>query len=77
MIGRAVLVPNPNEFYPSVDEFMGRLSTNGSLARTRGELLSAVRPESGESAMVPSMYVGNFPVTSADRDIITWGNACH
>jgi hypothetical protein len=76
MVGSAFVLPNPDEFYPTVDEFMGRPAPAGKLAQARGRIAASLRSASREAVAAPAMYVGNFPVMRNDRNALSWGNAC-
>ena len=74
--GRAFVMPNPEEYYPTVNEFMGRASTGGKISASRGTLLANAKASSSESVSTPVAFVGNFPVMAGDRNTISWANAC-
>jgi hypothetical protein len=74
--GRAFVMPNPEEYYPTVNEFLGRVSTGGRISASRGTLAANAKAGAGESVSTPVAFVGNFPVMSGDRNTISWGNAC-
>lgn len=77
MVGKAYILPNPDEYYPSVDEFVGRTALNGKISTSRNVLMAAANPASHETTETPVSFIGNFPVMAADRNAILWGNACN
>lgn len=76
MAGRAFVMPNPEEYYPNVNEFLGRGVAGGKISASRGTLLAHAKSNSSEAVSTPVAFVGNFPVMSGDRNVISWGNAC-
>jgi hypothetical protein len=74
--GRAFVMPNPEEYYPTVNEFLGRTSPAGKIGASRATLLSSAKAVSRESVSTPVAFVGNFPVMTDDRNTISWANAC-
>lgn len=74
--GKSFVMPNPEEYYPTVNEFMGIKSSTGKIGASRAVLSSRVRAGSTEAVSTPVAFVGNFPVMAGDRETITWGNAC-
>ena len=73
---RAYLLPNPDEYYPTVNEFLGRPSAIGWVAQSRRRLSASARPAAHEAVAAPVMYIGNFPVMRDDRGMISWGSEC-
>lgn len=76
LAGRAFVLPNPEEYYPTVDEFLGRPSGQGKISASRKTLLAKVNTRASESVSVPVEFVGNFPVMANDRNTVAWSNAC-
>jgi len=67
-LGKAMLIPNPEEFTPTVAQAMG-------MSRAI-PMLSSVNPMKNEAAFVPVQYIGTYPVFQNDRNFMTWSNAC-
>lgn len=67
-LGKAMLVPNPNEFTPTVAQDLG---LNPAIP-----MLASVNPMRNEAAFAPVQYIGNYPVFQNDRSFMTWSNAC-
>lgn len=74
MAGNAFVIPNPEEYCPSVSEFFGTPSRNGM--RMTATLKGSVRPSSKEVSTVPVSFLGTFPVMANDANVIVWDNAC-
>lgn len=75
-LDRAYLLPNPEEYTPSVAEATGRVAAYGKIARSASTLQSRANPAAREAVSTPIMFVGDYPVMSSDRTIMTWGNQC-
>jgi hypothetical protein len=75
-VGKAYVLPNPNEHQPTIDEYFGAHSPAGPIARHRSALTATMMPRSSEAFTVPAMYLGNFPVMSDDKNSVLWGSAC-
>ena len=67
-VGKAYLVPNPEEFPPSVNDMMGLTQST--------PMMSSVQPMRGEAAAAPVQYIGTYPIFQGDRTFLTWSTAC-
>ena len=76
LASKAYLLPNPEEYYPTVNEFLGRPSAVGWVAQSRRKLSASARPAAHEAVATPAMYIGDFPVMHDDRGMISWANEC-
>lgn len=76
MVNQAYLMPNPEEFYPTVDEFLGKATFGGKISTSNKALKAGLKPEAIEAVGVPAAFIGNFPVMTGDRESIVWSNAC-
>jgi hypothetical protein len=74
MAGNAFVMPNPEEYYPSVSEFFG--TPSNSSRRMSASLKGSVRQNSMEVSTTPVTFLGTFPVMANDRNVIGWDNAC-
>ena len=74
MAGNAFIMPNPEEYYPSVSEFFGTPSNSGR--RMSASLKGFVRQNSMEVSSTPVTFLGTFPVMANDMNVIGWDNAC-
>lgn len=67
-LGRAMLLPNPEEFTPTVAQAIG--------ASRAIPMMSSVSASRNEAAAVPVQYIGTYPVFSGDKNFMIWSNAC-
>lgn len=68
-ISKAYLLPNPEEFTPTVPMMMG----TGLFSAT---LSTKADPARNEAYQVPKAYVGTYPVMHDDENVIVWSTAC-
>ena len=73
MIGGEYIMPNPEEYYPTVGEFLGKYVPQGKINQFR--IRTAVASAPG-SASTPVAFIGTYPVMSNDRNIMTWASTC-
>ena len=66
-LGKAMLIPNPEEFTPTVAQDLGRSRAV--------PMMASVVPTKNEAAAVPIEYIGTYPVFQNDRTFMIWGAA--
>jgi hypothetical protein len=76
VVGRAFIMPNPEEYYPTVGDFVGRGSPDSKISGARKTLTAKAKIGSNEAVATPVAFVGNYPVMAGDRNTISWENAC-
>lgn len=66
--GKVMLLPNPEEFTPTVAQATGKNRAT--------PMMASVHPMRNEAAFAPAQFIGTYPVYESDRSFMVWSDAC-